>query len=193
MSRNVVIIGHSGVGKSSLINMLYPKASALTSDDLNGCTTAEETYGPCDIGEQQYCQLHDTVGLEEGFWGFFSALIAKRRLKKYLKTIDPHLLVYCMPGVRSSLKKSHGHNFNRFKSAVGNRVPIVVVVTKLEDSGNPGDWWLANLDMLRKLNIPESTKHACVTTLPEVHLRPGLGLYHTSREAVKALIRNNLR
>ncbi|KAG1857037.1 hypothetical protein DFJ58DRAFT_659244 [Suillus subalutaceus] len=106
MSRNVVIIGHSGVGKSSLINMLYPKASALTSDDINGCTTAEEVYGPCDIGEQQYCQLHDTIGLEEGKWSFLWASKAEKRLKKYLKTINPHLLVYCMPGVRNSLKKT---------------------------------------------------------------------------------------
>ncbi|KAG2346171.1 hypothetical protein BDR05DRAFT_1057804 [Suillus weaverae] len=190
MSRNVVIIGHSGAGKSSLINMLYPSAGAATSNDLKGCTKAEQVYGPCDIGEQQYCQLHDTIGLEEGFWGLLWAPKAEKQLKAYLKRIRPQLLVYCMPGVRSSLKKSHGRNFNKFKSVVGNRVPVVVVVTNLEASGNPEGWWSANLDTLRKLGIPVSTSHACVTTLPEVDLPPGL--YHTSREAVKAIIRNNL-
>ncbi|KAG1743798.1 hypothetical protein EDB19DRAFT_1874684 [Suillus lakei] len=190
MSCNVVIIGHSGVGKSSLINMLCPEAGAFTSNDASGCTKVERAY-KCDLGGQ-FCQVHDTIGLEEGFWGFLWAPKAERQLKAYLKTINPHLLVYCMPGMRSSLKKSHGRNFKKFRSVVG-KVPVVVVVTNLEGSGNPKGWWTANLETLRKLEIPESTKHACVTTLPKDDLEPGKKhLYDSSREAVKALIRNNI-
>lgn len=189
MSRNVVIFGHSGVGKSSLINMLCPEANALTSNDTTGCTKIERVY-TCYLGQQRSCRVHDTIGLEEGFWGFLWAPTAEKRLKKYLKTINPHLLVYCMPGVGSNLKKSYGRNFNKFKSVVGSRVPVVVVVNNLEDLENPEGWWSANLSVLRKLDIPESTRHACVSTLPKVDVAPGI--YETSREAVRALIKNNL-
>lgn len=78
------------------------------------------------------------------------------------------------------------------------KVPIVVVVNHLEDSRHSEDWWSANLDVLRKIGIPESTQHACVTTLSEVDFMYGIygsskrGIYDSSREAVKALIMNNL-
>ncbi|KAG1889655.1 P-loop containing nucleoside triphosphate hydrolase protein [Suillus fuscotomentosus] len=195
-SRNVVIIGHSGVGKSSLINMLCPSADAPVSNDVFGCTTTERAY-LCDLGRQQSCMVHDTIGLEEGSWGFLWAPKAERRLKSYLKKSKPHLVVYCMPGVRRYLKKSYGRSFNKFKSMAG-KVPIVVVVNHLEDSRHSEDWWSANLDVLRKIGIPESTQHACVTTLPEVDFMYEIygsskrGIYDSSREAVKALIMNNL-
>ncbi|KIK34205.1 hypothetical protein CY34DRAFT_655346 [Suillus luteus UH-Slu-Lm8-n1] len=195
MSRNelnVVIFGHSGAGKSSLINMLCPGANADTSNDTSGCTKEEHEY-ECVLGPQQSCQLHDTIGLEEGFWGFLWAPKAEKQLKKYLKKIKPHLLVYCMPGTRNGLKKSHGRNFNKFKSMVGSRVRVVVVVTHVdsENFDNPEDWWTsASLNVLRKFDIPESTRHVCVSTLPKVDVDPGV--HETSREAVIALIRNNL-
>lgn len=184
--RNVVIIGKSGVGKSSLINMLCPGAFAATSNDYTSCTVVERKY-TCYLGERQYCTVHDTIGLEEeGSLGFLWASKSEKRLKSYLKKSKPQLMVYCMPGTRGSLKKSHGRNFNKFKSVVG-EVPIVVVVTNLEDYMHPEGWWSANLNILRHLGIPESTKHACVTTLPEE------SLYDSSREAVKALIKTNLQ
>lgn len=191
--RNVVIIGQSGVGKSSLINMLCPSANARTSNDIIGCTRHETMY-PCDLGIRQSCWVHDTIGLEERSWGFLWAPKEEKQLKSYLKKSKPHLVVYCMPGVRRSLKKSHGRNFNKFKSVIGN-VPIVVVVTNLEEWEGPLErWWSRNMDVLQKLGIPESTKHACVTTLPKDYLEPSKKyLYDLSREAVKALIRNNLR
>lgn len=189
--RNVVIIGKSGVGKSSLINMLCPEAFAATSNDITSCTEIERKYICC-LGERQYCTVHDTIGLEEGSWGFLWGK-SEKRLKSYLKESKPHLMVYCMPGTRGSLNKSHGRNFNKFKSVVG-KVPVVVVVTNLEDYMHPKGWWSANLDILRKLGIPESTQHACVTTLPKVYLEPRQeSLYDSSREAVKALIKNNLQ
>lgn len=169
--------------------MLCPEANARTSNDTTGCTKKEHQY-TCSLGEQQSCQVHDTIGLEEGFWGFLWAPKAEKQLKTYLKKINPHLLVYCMPGVGSNPKKSYGRSFNKFNSVVGSRVPVVVVITNLEDFGNPEDWWSANLSALKKLDIPESTGHACVSTLPAHYSNPHL--YRTSREAVRALIRNNL-
>ncbi|KAG1824751.1 P-loop containing nucleoside triphosphate hydrolase protein, partial [Suillus subaureus] len=141
---NVIIIGQSGVGKSSLINMLCPGAKADTSNDTTGCTQTETEYR-CDLGGQS-CQVHDTIGLEEGRWGFLPDKKAQKRLKTYLKTNEPHLVVYCMPGRRSCVKKSHGRNYKKFKSVVRNDVPVVVVVTGLEnfEGQNMEDWWSQN-------------------------------------------------
>ncbi|KAG2048656.1 hypothetical protein BDR06DRAFT_962394 [Suillus hirtellus] len=194
MSKNVVIIGQSGAGKSSLINMICSGANALTSNDTIGCTRVEKKY-PCDLGGRKSCQVHDTIGLEEGRWGFLPDKEAQKKLKTYLKNPkEPcHLLVYCMPGSRG-LKKSHARNFKKFKSVVGDRVPVVVVVTNLEDIGDPLDsWWSENLEMLTKLGIPGTTEHACITALPKVHLRSDQAyLYNKSCENVKALIKSNL-
>ncbi|KAG0696352.1 hypothetical protein DFH29DRAFT_951437 [Suillus ampliporus] len=183
MSKNVIVIGQSGVGKSSLINMLCPGARAATSNDTTGCTKEEREY-----------RLHDTIGLEEGRWGFLPDREAQKRLKAYLKTKEPHLLVYCMPGIRGGLKKSQGRNYKKFKSAVGS-VPVVVVVTNLEDFEAPlENWWWKNEKELQNLGIPKSVEHACVTTLPRSDLGGSKSdLYNISCDAVKTLIRQNLR
>jgi predicted GTPase len=187
--RNVIIIGQSGAGKSSLINMLSGEEKARTSPDTKRCTVVEKEY-ECDLGEGQSCRVHDTVGLEEGLLDFLWAPKVERQLKKYLKEKKPlHLLVYCISGV--GLKKVDGRNFNKFKSAVG-KVPVVMVITNLENFNDPNleNWWSTNRVLLRKLDIPESTSHVCVTTLPRAHLPHSL--YNTSREAIRTLIRDNI-
>ncbi|KAG1869251.1 hypothetical protein C8R48DRAFT_700829 [Suillus tomentosus] len=75
-------------------------------------------------------------------------------------------------------------------------VPLVVVVTHLEDFRDPLDrWWSDNLSTLRKLGIPDTTKHACVTTLPkhalETFYQKG-DLYDNSCRDVQNLIRSIL-
>lgn len=193
--RNVIIIGQSGVGKSSLINMLYcGEEEAPTSNDTIGCTKVEKEY-KCDLGEGQSCQVHDTIGLGEGFWGFLWGPKAEKKLKSYLNQTQPHLLVYCMPGV--GLKKSHGRDFNNFKSVVGKKVPVVVVVTNLDRSRNtPEDWWSANLNILQNIGInpKDVVGHACITALPKADLRSEKRyLYDKSCQAVKTLIRSGLQ
>jgi predicted GTPase len=191
--RNVVIIGQSGVGKSSLINMLCPRANAPTSNDATGCTRIEREY-ECYLGQQQSCQVHDTIGLEEGFWGFLWAPKAEKRLKTYLRTTEVHLLVYCMPGRRGCLKKSHGRNYKKLKSAAGNNVRVVVVVTGLEDFNYPLEsWWSRNDKELQNLGIPRTAGHACITALPKAELQSEKRvLYDKSCEDVKTLIRKYL-
>ncbi|KAG2090084.1 hypothetical protein BD769DRAFT_1371753 [Suillus cothurnatus] len=191
--RNVIIIGQSGAGKSSLINMLCPGANALFSLDTFGCTQVEKEY-ECDLGKGQSCQVHDTIGLEEGRWGFLPDKKAQKRLKTYLRTKEPHLVVYCMPGRRGCLKKSHGRNYKKFKSVVSNDVRVVVVVTGLENFDGPlEDWWSKNERELQNLGIPKTAGHACITALPRAELESKRRhLYDKSCEDVRTLITNYL-
>ncbi|KAG2119457.1 P-loop containing nucleoside triphosphate hydrolase protein [Suillus clintonianus] len=199
MLGNVVIIGQSGAGKSSLINMLCPTAKASISNNTYGCTMVVTKY-TCHLGGQDYCQVHDTVGLEEGRWGFLPDKQAQKQLKSYMngklkkspRELD--LVVYCIPGARGS-KKSQARNFKKYKSlADAGHVQVIVVVTHLEGSAGPlEDWWSENAKTLKDMGIPETTKHACVVTLPKHELESRKRhLYDQSYEAVKALIRNNL-
>lgn len=190
---NVVIIGQTGVGKSSLINMLCRNAKAPFSNDTVGCTMEEKDYY-CKLGQGKSCQVHDTIGLEEGRWGFLPDRQAQKRLKTYLKNKDVHLLVYCISGIRGRLTKSHGRNYKKFKSAVGDNVPVVVVVTGLENLGGPlEDWWSRSEKELQNVGIPKTARHACITALPRETLESSKKvLYDKSCEDVKTLIRNNL-
>jgi GTP-binding protein EngB required for normal cell division len=183
--KNVVIIGHSGAAKSSLINMLCPDANARVGGDAVGCTVEERTY-TCRLESGQQYNVHDTVGLEEPTFALFPAPKANKMLKEYLKPYmrreELHLLIYCMPGERIGMKQSQQKNYNNFKRFVG-RVPVVLVVTKLDDGLE--DWWARNQSILQKFGM-ESEEHACVTTLPRDNYNGRL--YDASRRAVETLI-----
>ncbi|OJA15606.1 hypothetical protein AZE42_12532, partial [Rhizopogon vesiculosus] len=183
--KNVIIIGHSGMGKSSLINMLRHPLSvgdspARCSNDTVGCTREEKAY-ECNLprpnGQPYKVMVHDTVGLEEERWGFLPASAAKKRLKKYLKSYVKenklHLLLYCMSGQRGGQKKAQAKNYKEFKSVVGN-VPVVLVITKLDllnyttGSAFLDDWWSSkgNQRVLQELGM-ESADHICVISFPK--------------------------
>ncbi|OJA08457.1 hypothetical protein AZE42_05054 [Rhizopogon vesiculosus] len=184
-SKNVIIIGHSGMGKSSLINMLRHPLSphdtpAYCDNNAVGCTKEETSY-ECNLpgpnGQSYKVMVHDTVGLEEGTWGFLPAPKANKRLKEYLKPYVKekrlHLLLYCMSGQRGNQNKAQAKNYNKFKKVVGD-VPVVLVITKLDPpnytpttSAFLEDWWRDpnNQSVLKKLGM-ESADHICVISLP---------------------------
>lgn len=90
MYLHVVIVGLSGAGKSSLINILCPGANALTSNDGEFCTKKEEQY-MCDLSDGHKCIVHDTVSIPER---------DNNKQERYLRALmnrgDLYLLVYCM-------------------------------------------------------------------------------------------------
>ncbi|KAH7905318.1 P-loop containing nucleoside triphosphate hydrolase protein, partial [Hygrophoropsis aurantiaca] len=62
-SRNIIIFGETGAGKSSLVNMILGEERASTSYDAGACTLKATRYMTT-IETQQY-NIFDTVGLEE--------------------------------------------------------------------------------------------------------------------------------
>ncbi|OAX33787.1 hypothetical protein K503DRAFT_804099 [Rhizopogon vinicolor AM-OR11-026] len=182
-SKNVIIIGHSGMGKSSLINMLRHPLSprdtpAHCDNNAVGCTKEETPY-ECNLpgpnGRSYKVMVHDTVGLEEGTWGFLPAPKANKRLKEYLKPYVKerrlHLLLYCMSGQRGNQNKAQAKNYKKFKKVVGD-VPVVLVITKLDDtptacSAFSMNWWLENQSVLQKLGMESAqADHMCVISYP---------------------------
>ncbi|OAX32446.1 P-loop containing nucleoside triphosphate hydrolase protein [Rhizopogon vinicolor AM-OR11-026] len=166
--RNVVLYGESGAGKSSLINLIMNGNVARTSPDAVACTT---THAPYDvtIGEQGF-RLWDTAGLNEGSEGVVPTATAKKNLTAFLRGLDQadgvHLLIYCVRGARAV--GALLTNYKIFSSVIGDsKVPIVIVVTCLEDfRPEMEEWWKRNNRKLSELGMHFSG-YACVTTLKD--------------------------
>ncbi|KAG1844468.1 hypothetical protein F4604DRAFT_1821421 [Suillus subluteus] len=61
-SKNIVLFGQPGAGKSSLINLMAGEAVARTSSDMRSCTLQWQQY-PITFNGKSY-NVFDTVGLE---------------------------------------------------------------------------------------------------------------------------------
>ncbi|KAH0834012.1 hypothetical protein J3R83DRAFT_11248 [Lanmaoa asiatica] len=83
-TRNVVLFGECGVGKSSIINTIVGLPVAKTSNDVLGCTDVNASYSvTLDTGIK--VNLWDTIGLDEGTAGRIPADQAKQSLKLFLQ------------------------------------------------------------------------------------------------------------
>ncbi|KAG1745353.1 P-loop containing nucleoside triphosphate hydrolase protein [Suillus paluster] len=167
---NVVIFGETGAGKSSLINLVTKTQSAQTSCDAMGCTTKTNVYESDVLIQNKVLKvkLFDTVGLDEDSEGVVPAEEARRILKKLLRSLmergDVHLIMYCVRGARE--RRALHRNYKLIHSQVRERIPIVLVVTGLEDQQpEMDDWWKNNEEFMSDLGMT-FTGHACVTTLP---------------------------
>ncbi|KAG2140452.1 P-loop containing nucleoside triphosphate hydrolase protein [Suillus cothurnatus] len=158
--RNVVLYGESGVGKSSLINLIMGCDAAKTSPDALACTT---THAPYDVTIDGQCfRLWDTAGLNEGSEGTVPAVMAERNLTTFLRCLNQE--DWCPSSYILFIHDS--------------KVPTIVVVTCLEDfRPMMAEWWNKNKDELATYGM-QFSGYACVTTLkdeptesPDIHQR----------------------
>ncbi|KAF8444879.1 P-loop containing nucleoside triphosphate hydrolase protein [Boletus edulis BED1] len=190
-TQNIVVFGESGVGKSSLINLIAGRSIAATSSGAKGCTFRHKKY-ELQVDDTPYA-IWDTAGLDEGAFGTVPAEIAEVHLKQLLHDLTRangiHLLVYCVRASR--LRKTLLSNYNLFYSAIcRKKVPIVAVVTGLENyEEEMQDWWAANETEFAMLKM-HFDGHACVTTLDADKVNSPIlkQRCHASRRAVLPLI-----
>ncbi|SEQ33757.1 GTPase [Butyrivibrio sp. TB] len=130
---NVLVIGNSGVGKSTLINAVLgenAEKKAITGRGISGTTTKLEIYENKDIS----FRLIDTIGFEPGLLKEMKAVNA---VKKWSKDATKegqedsriNIIWFCVDGTSSKLfKKTIDSLMNA--TSIWKNVPIVVVITK---------------------------------------------------------------
>ncbi|KAG1889139.1 P-loop containing nucleoside triphosphate hydrolase protein [Suillus subluteus] len=168
--RNIVIFGKSGAGKSSIINTIAREQLAETSNDTTGCTSGHKCH-PVTISGQRFV-LFDTVGLGEGPAGTVPDAEAKRQLKSLLRHLmssrSPSdgidLLVYCVSSKMTTLPAIIRAYETFYSRVCRKKVPIVIVMTGLENKPDMESWWDTNKGKFKSMHF---TGHACVTALQE--------------------------
>jgi len=157
---NVVFFGETGVGKSSLINMLAGSNVAQTSSKATSCTLESRGY-PVKISKSLF-YLVDTAGLEEGDQGRVPKSDAIVQLYTLLKQMEDgvSLLVFVM---RPKITDGVVNNWRLFQEVICKyQVPAVVIITGLENEEDMDDWWVMNKETFREYGI-QPDGNACVT------------------------------
>lgn len=127
---NVLVIGNSGVGKSTLINAIVKENVAITGFGTEGTTKELCIYEAEDIP----FRLIDTVGFEPSF---FKARKAVGQVKKWSKESveeeggnkEIDIIWFCVDGTSSKLFSETLDNLTRATS-IWPSVPVIVVITK---------------------------------------------------------------
>ena len=127
---NVLIIGNSGVGKSTLINAVLGKDVAKTSWGTSGTTKRLEIYESDDIP----FRIIDTIGFEPSFIKEQRAVNAVKKWSKESAKAgnEDHqinVIWFCVEGTTSKLFSQTIKNLSRATS-MWESVPVIVVITK---------------------------------------------------------------
>lgn len=127
---NVLIIGNSGVGKSTLINALLGEECAKTGWGINGTTDKLEIF---ENNELPF-RIIDTIGFEPNFIRKFKAIDAVKRwskesAKKGNENSQINLIWFCIDGTSSKLFDDTINSISQ-ATKIWKSVPIVAIITK---------------------------------------------------------------
>ncbi|KAG1720682.1 P-loop containing nucleoside triphosphate hydrolase protein [Suillus paluster] len=190
-TKNIVLFGESGVGKSSIINLLAGRKVAQTSPDAKHCTLRYKSYEVI-IGNVPY-RIYDTAGVDGDRMdpiGFLDAVTNAHKLMKELKEKGgPHLLLYCMKAGR--IQPSFATNYRLFyEFFFEEKIPVALVVTHLEREDPMDEWYTRNKGSFERHAV-KCIDYACITAAENLDPRYKKK-YSTSREVVGDLIRRHV-
>ncbi|KAH0840209.1 P-loop containing nucleoside triphosphate hydrolase protein [Lanmaoa asiatica] len=197
LTRNIVVVGETGVGKSSIINLVVGTDSAVATSDVRAVTVGT-SYHDWNLLQTQTFRLWDTPGLGEGPFGSASPRHAQNALRSLLTELGRgagvHLLIVCFRGgrrVTKSMKQTYDTVF-ALRNSLSPDTPVVAVVTELERRSNASDvlatmdqWWHTNADALSDMTF---AAHACITTLSDDAHPPIPGRRDECQRLVRDLI-----
>ncbi|OAX42325.1 hypothetical protein K503DRAFT_790238 [Rhizopogon vinicolor AM-OR11-026] len=170
---NIILVGETGVGKSSIINMIAGTKLAETPDKETARTFGHHPYTlPDSMRENlKVVELYKLItGLNGGI----------------------NLLMFCMSAAAGAQKINNAvhQNWKIFSEILCKKqVPSVLVVTGLEQEENMDEWWWNNRRLFEDQGIrPDGT--ACITTIRGKTLRDGCRAYDEHYEKSQAKIPN---
>ncbi|KAF8123355.1 P-loop containing nucleoside triphosphate hydrolase protein, partial [Boletus edulis] len=188
--RNVIFMGETGSGKSSIINLIAGHNRAAVSNDGMPCTVH---FMPYEVSlEGRTYLLWDTPGLTKAsesksrsFRRLRVTQVPEYSLESFLqercRREELDLFVLCMQGNRVSAETLRIYEIF-CRAGRQTTIPLVVAVTRLERIKPTMDaWWQNNEKELAKRSMVFDG-HACVTCLSPHQLRSA------SQQAIHRLI-----
>ena len=161
---------------------------ARTSNGAGGCTLEVQHYR-ADIDNNTF-QIYDTTGLNQDEQGCVPHWAAIDNLYTLIRGLDGlSLLIYCMRWKVNEMTEANWILFN--KVICGEKVPIVAVVTGLDEEDDPDDWWRRedNQAIFRKHRI-EPRAIGCVVS-SRGQRNEYANVYVKSRDKLCRLIKDN--
>ncbi|KAG1805440.1 uncharacterized protein BJ212DRAFT_1391781 [Suillus subaureus] len=166
-TRNFIMFGEAGVGKSALVNLIAGEDLAETSASAQICTLKSTEY-PVTVSDSLFhVNLFDTMGLDSPTMnnaGYLDALVKAHKLIVSLKNRGGiHGLLFCIKASRVS--NTVQQNYRLFYEFLcQEQVPLALVITNLENEENMEDWWTMNKAHIENARIVPVT-HVCITTI----------------------------
>ncbi|KAI6103296.1 P-loop containing nucleoside triphosphate hydrolase protein [Pisolithus thermaeus] len=180
---NIILLGQTGVGKSSLVNLIAGQRIADVSPDADVCTKSPTEYR-FEAGVHDF-RIWDTTGLEEpegGVNGYTTAISKTLQLIRRLAAAGGvNLLLLCMKGPKVT-RATQGNYRLFYEILCEEYVPVGLVITHLEREDDMEEWWGKNKKTLDGYGV-RSVGHACVTGLPSCPKK-----YAPSRAAIYGLL-----
>jgi len=188
--KNIVLFGQSGVGKSSIVNLMAGHDRAKTSPGTVRCTMEWQehliTFNGC------VYKVFDTVGLEEPQLGMKEYLDVIMNAYNLITKLNQEggidLLLFCVRAGRFT--STIQNNYRLFHEWLcEEKVPIILVLTGLEREQNMEDWWTRYGGIFEKYKIIVDA-HACITAADGLDGRQH-ELYEDSGRLVRELVTNH--
>ena len=179
---NIIVVGETGVGRSSIINLAVGAKSAVVASDVSA-VTVDTSYHDWDLLQTQKFRLWDTPGLGDGP-GSLSPKYALNALQSLLTELargtGVHLIILCFRAgrrVTGTMKQTYS-TIHALRNRLCPDTPLVAVVTELERMSNPPDtlagmdqWWQTNQGDMSN-HCMAFTAHACITTIHDNDTEP---------------------
>jgi predicted GTPase len=196
---NAILFGESGVGKSSVINLVVGHSAAEVSSGIDSCTLDYRSY-KINTGLHQFL-VWDTVGFNGTHIGHNVCGMAIENAVRLIRDLHKQggvdLLVFCKKNGR--LSPSELNNLRLFQEFLcEGQIPVAFIITHLERQNPMEKWWDANGEGLLKacnLKTGATAGHACITSLAldddpdDQKLHEKLSL---SRESVQTMLEDSI-
>jgi len=168
--------------------MIVGKNVARTSNGAGGCTLEDQHY-EANINNNTF-RIYDTIGLNQAEQGRIPHWVAIESLYTLIRQLDGlSLLIYC---IRRNVDEMAEANWTLFNKVVcGGKVPIIAVMTGLEDEDDQDDWWRRedNQETFRKHHI-EPRAIGCVVS-SRGKRNENAHVYAKSQNKLRRLIKDN--
>jgi len=187
--RNIVLIGETGVGKSSIVNSIVGRDVAKPSNDAENLMARCTMCYSLTFNSSTHIKVWETPGLEQGETkpvAVDPALKNIQELLEHLRTSEGvHLLILCTTAGRARNNLRRAYNAI-YKEDCRKKVPIALVITKLENQyPDMHTWWTVNGSNLSQTYDLSFHAHACVTTVPHKY-------FATSTKTLRELVLHDM-